>query len=71
MLFATDLTNFKRYNLKTFKESLLRISRSSLFHSVIVEGKKRISEKVTPGFEIGYIIDLTASSRIKLHPVWN
>ena len=33
--------------------------------------KKRISEKVTPGFDIGYIIDLTASSRIKLHPVWN
>ena len=68
-LFATGLTNFKRDNLKTFKESLLWMSRSSLFHSV-VEGKK-MSEEVTPGFNIGYIIDLTASSRIKLQPVWN
>ena len=58
-------------NFKSDKESLLRISQSSLFHSVIVEGKKRISEKVTPCFNIGYIIDLTASGRIKLHPVWN
>ena len=71
MLFATGLTNFKRDNLKTFKESLLRISQSSLFHSVTVEGKKRISEKVTPGFDIGYIVDLTASCRTKLHPIWN
>ena len=43
------------------------MSRSS--HSIIGEGKKN-SEKVTPGFDIGNIIDLTASSRIKLHPVW-
>ena len=68
---ATGLTNFKRDNLRTFKESLLGITRSCLFHSVIVEGKMRISEKVTPGFDIGYIIDLTASSRIKLHSIWN
>ena len=45
------------------------MSQSSLFHSVIVEGKKTISEKVTSGFDIGYIIDLTASSRLKLHSV--
>ena len=45
-LFATGLTNFKRDNLKTFKESLLRISRSSLFHSVIVEGKKEFLKKL-------------------------
>ena len=36
---ATALTNFKIYNLKILKESLLQISRSSFFHSVIVEGK--------------------------------
>ena len=46
------------------------MSRSSLLHSVTVEGEKRISEKVPPGVKIGYIIDLTASSRIKLHSVW-
>ena len=69
MLLTTSLTNFKRDILKTFKESLLRMSQSSLFHSVIVEGKKTISEKVTSGFDIGYIIDLTASSRLKLHSV--
>ena len=28
-----------------------------------------ISEKVTPSFDIENIIDLTASSRIKLYPV--
>ena len=33
--------------------------------------KKIISEKFIPDFEIGYIINLTASSRIKLHSVWN
>ena len=27
--------------------------------------------KATPGFNIRYIIDLTASSRIKFHPAWN
>ena len=71
MLFATGLTNIKRDILNTFKKSLLQMSRFSLFHSVIVGGKKRIFEKVTPGFDDGYIIDLSASSRIKLHPVWN
>ena len=45
-LSATGLTNFKRDNLKTFKESLLRISQSSLFHSVIVEGKKEFLKKL-------------------------
>ena len=39
-LFATGLANFKMDNLKTSKESLLLISGSSLFHSVIVEEKK-------------------------------
>ena len=62
LLFATGLTKFRKDNLKTFKESLFQISRSILFNSVIVEGKKC--------FDIGYIIDLTASSRISLHPVW-
>ena len=33
--------------------------------------KKIISEKFIPGFEIGYIINLTVLSRIKLHSVWN
>ena len=46
-LFAAGLTNFKRDNLKTFKESVLRISRSSLFHSVIpLEGKKDLQKKL-------------------------
>ena len=49
----------------------MRISQSSLFHSVIVEGKKEFVKKVTPGFDIGYVIDLTALSRTKLYPVWN
>ena len=40
------LTTFKRYNLKTFKESLFQISRSSLFYSVIVEGKKEFLKKL-------------------------
>ena len=71
MLFASGLTNFKEDNLKTFKKLLLRILRSSLFRSVIVEGKKKNSENVTPVFNIGIIIDLTASSRIKLQTVWN
>ena len=39
-LFAAGLANFKRENLKTSKESLLLISGSILFHSVIVEEKK-------------------------------
>ena len=39
-LFATGLKNFKRDTLKTFKELLLRISRFSLFYSVIVAGEK-------------------------------
>ena len=56
--------------LKILKESLLGMSRSSLFHSVIEERKKN-SEKVTPGFDIGNIIDLIALNRIKLHPIWN
>ena len=71
MLFATGRTNFKRDNLKTFKESPVRISQSSLFHSVIVEGKKGFVKKVTPGFDIGYVIDLTALSRTKFYPFWN
>ena len=54
-----------------FKESLMWISWSSLFHSIVVERKKRISEKVTPGIDIEYIIDLIASSRIKLYSVSN
>ena len=62
LLFVTGLTKFRNDNLKTFKELLFQISRSILFNSVIVEGKK--------GFDIEYIIDLTASSRISLHPVW-
>ena len=70
-LFAIVLTNFKRDNIKTFKESLMRISWSSLFHSIVVERKKRISDKVTPDIDIEYIIDLIASSRIKLYPVLN
>ena len=37
----------------------------------LLKKEKRISEKVTPDFDNGQIIDLTASSRIKLHPVWN
>ena len=49
----------------------MRISWSSLFHSIVVERKKRISEKVTPGIDIEYIIDLIASSRIKLYSVSN
>ena len=44
------------------------MSQSSLFHSIIEQGKKRISGQVTSGFDIGNIIDLTASKRIKLHP---
>ena len=68
MLFAT--ANFKRENLKIFKESLLRMSRSSLFDSINEEGRKN-SEKVTLGFNIRSIITLTASSKIKLHPVWD
>ena len=44
------------------------MSRSSLLHSIIEEGKK-IPEKVPLGFGIGNMIDLTASNRIKLHPV--
>ena len=67
-LFATGLANFKSDKLKTFKESLLRLSRSSLLHSIIEEEKK-IPEKVPLGFGIGNMIDLTASNRIKLHPV--
>ena len=70
-LFAIVLTNFKRDNIKTFKESLMRISWPSLFHSIVVERKKRISDKVTPDIDIEYIIDLIASSRIKLYPVLN
>ena len=31
--------------------------------------KKRISEKLLLVFDIGYIIDLTGSSRLKIHPV--
>ena len=68
---ATGLTNFKSDNLRTFKESLLQISRSCLFHSVIVEEKYITSEKVTLGFDNGYIINLTASSSTKLLSVWN
>ena len=47
------------------------MSQSSLFHSIIEQGKKRISGQVTSGFNIGNIIDLTASKRIKLNPSWN
>ena len=47
------------------------MSQSSLFHSIIEQGKKRISGQVTSGFDIGNIIDLTASKRIKLNPSWN
>ena len=39
------LQNFKRGNLKTFKESLLRISRPSLPHSAIVAGKNEFLKK--------------------------
>ena len=49
----------------------MRISRSSLFHSVNVQRKKGVSENVTPDFEIRYIIDLIASSRMKPHFVRN
>ena len=45
-LFATGLTNFEKDNLKTFKELLLRMSRSSLFHSDIVEEKKVFLKKL-------------------------
>ena len=44
------------------------MSQPSLFHSIIEQEKKRISEQFTSGFDIGNIIDLTASKRIKLHP---
>ena len=44
--------------------------RSRLFHSINEEGKKN-SEKVTLGFNIRSIITLTASSKIKLRPVWD
>ena len=40
MLFATGLTNFEIDNLKKFKESILWMSPSSLFHSIIEEAKK-------------------------------
>ena len=69
-LFATGLTNFKRDNLRTFTESPLRISRSSLFHPVIAE-KKEFLKKITSGFDIGYVVNLSASSGIKLRTVWN
>ena len=37
----------------------------------LLKKEKIISWKVNPGFDIGNIIDLTPSSRIKLQPVWN
>ena len=46
------------------------MSRSSLFDSINEEGRKN-SEKVTLGFNIRSIITLTASGKIKLHPVWD
>ena len=53
--FATGLTNFKTDNLKVLN-----------YFIQLLKKEKRISEKVTPGFGVGNIIDLTASCRIKL-----
>ena len=38
--FAAGITNFKRDSLKVLKESLFRMSRSSLLNWIIEEGKK-------------------------------
>ena len=49
------------------------MSGSTLYHSIIEDGKEEFQKKLllTPGLDIGNIIDLTASSRIKLHPIRN
>ena len=45
------------------------MSLSSLLHSLIKKRENIFSEKVSFGFDIGNIIDLTASTIIKRQPV--
>ena len=45
--------------------------RSYLFHSIIEEEKKKFLKKLSFGYYIGNIIDLTASSKTKPHTAWN
>ena len=70
-LFATGLTIFKSNNLKYSRNCYCECH--SLTDSILLlhQKKKRISEKVTPGFHVEGIPDFTASSRIKLHSVCN
>ena len=52
---------FNKCFLKISKEVELRISRSSLFHSLITNGKKRIFEEVMSNLKRYYVIWVSGS----------
>ena len=71
MLLATCLTISKNDNLKIFNSKDCYCECHNLAYFIqLFMNKKIFSEKVTPSFDIANI-DLTVSSRIKLHQVWN
>ena len=53
MQFEDGLINFKILFLKAEKVSEFLIFKSKLFHSMTVDGKKRISERIMCGNEVG------------------
>ena len=52
---ATGLIIFKRERLNDSEEGEVRISESSLFHSIIVEGKKELRKKLCLTLNIGIL----------------
>ena len=59
--------------LKTYSYSRNCYCKShGLAYSIqLLKKEKRISEKVIPGFDVRVVINLTTTSRTKLHLVWN
>ena len=53
MQFEDGLINFKILFLKAEKVSEFLIFKSKLFHSMTVDGKKRISKRIMCGNEVG------------------
>ena len=60
-LLEFGLMKFNNFFLRISKEAELRISRSSLFHSLIADGKKRIFEEVMSNIKRCYVIWVSGS----------